>query len=167
MTDRPVPASPRRRPLGGIVLAILQFARAILVLRELLDLDVGDGLDWLRTAAQVPDAAPGTVAFTISRGLAVGILLASVAIGIGLLANRRWAWVGAIVISGLSLAFALGAWWDGNPMYLAMAINVVAVFYLNQREVRAEYEEAPPLEPPATVLEADSPTAAHTDGAAS
>jgi hypothetical protein len=167
MTDRTVPETPRRRPFGVIVLAILQFSRAVLVARQLLGLNANDQFDWLRSAAQIPDTTPGTVAFTISQGLAVAILVASVAIGLGLLANRRWAWVGAIVISGLSLAFALGAWLDGRPLYLAMAINVVAVFYLNQREVRSVYEDgAPPLEPAAMVLEEDSPTPVGIDGAA-
>ena len=75
----------------------------------------------------------------ISRSLVV--LGASILLGIGLLADRRWAWVGAIVMSGLSLAFALGAWWDGRPAYVSMLINVIAVFYLNQREVRAYFDE--------------------------
>ena len=167
MTDLPVHANRLRRPLGVIVLAILQFGRAALVLRELLGLDLGDGFDWLRTAAQVPDPPPGTIAFTISRGLGVGILLASVAIGLGLLVYRRWAWVGAIVISGLSLALALGAWWDGQPMYLAMAINVVAVFYLNQREVRAAYDDgAPSGKPAATLLAGEASDAGVDDTAA-
>ena len=43
-------------------------------------------------------------------------------------------------MSGLGLAFAIGAWWDGHPQYLAMVINVVAVFYLNQREVRSVFD---------------------------
>ena len=43
-------------------------------------------------------------------------------------------------MSGLGLAFSIGAWWDGHAQYLAMAINVVAVFYLNQREVRSVYD---------------------------
>ena len=57
-----------------------------------------------------------------------------------MLRSRRWAWIGAILMSGLGLAFAIGAWWDGHPQYLAMVINVVAVFYLNQREVRSVFD---------------------------
>jgi hypothetical protein len=136
-----VPAAVRKRPLGVVVLAAVQFGRAALVIGQLLGLNVAPDLDWLHAAAQVPESSPGTVAYAISRGIAVAIAAASVGIGFGLLANRRSAWVGAIVISGLSLAFALGAWWDGRPIYLAMTINVIAVFYLNQREVRAVYDE--------------------------
>jgi hypothetical protein len=60
----------------------------------------------------------------------------------GLLAGRRWGWVASIVLSAVSLAFAIGGWWDNNPTFLAMAINTVAIFYLNQREVRAYFGEA-------------------------
>ena len=79
----------------------------------------------------------------IARAIGIGLVAASVLVGIGLLAGRRWGWIGSIVISGLSLAFALGAWWDGHPVYAAMVINIVAVFYLNQREVRAVYDVVP------------------------
>jgi hypothetical protein len=86
---------------------------------------------------QLPEPAVGTVAFAVSRIIGVGLLAASLIVGLGVLRSRRWAWVGAILMSGLGLAFAIGAWWDGHPQYLAMVINVVAVFYLNQREVRS------------------------------
>jgi uncharacterized membrane protein (DUF2068 family) len=56
---------------------------------------------------------------------------------IGLLAHKQWAWVLAIVSSGLILAIDLGWWWSGEPRYGSMLINSVAVFYLNQRDVRS------------------------------
>ncbi len=55
---------------------------------------------------------------------------------IGLLARKQWAWVLAIVSSGVILAIDLGWWWSGEPRYGSMLINTVAVFYLNQRDVR-------------------------------
>ena len=55
----------------------------------------------------------------------------------GLLARQRWAWVLAIVSSGVILAIDLGWWWSGEPRYGSMLINSIAVFYLNQRDVRA------------------------------
>ena len=54
----------------------------------------------------------------------------------GLLARRQWAWVLAIVSSGVILAVDLGWWWTGEPRYLSMLLNVIAVFYLNQRDVQ-------------------------------
>ena len=56
---------------------------------------------------------------------------------VGLLAGRQWAWVLAIISSGLILAIDLGWWWSGEPRYGSMLLNSVAVFYLNQRDVRA------------------------------
>lgn len=137
-----------RRPLGVLIVAVIQLARGVLLVAQLLDLRIG--IDWIRVAAQVPEPAPDTIAFWISRGLAIAFIVATLAAGYGLLAGRRWGWIAAIILSGISLAFAIGAWWDGRAPYASMVLNVVAVFYLNQRDVRAVYEdpdtapEAPP-----------------------
>ncbi|HEX5013420.1 MAG TPA: hypothetical protein VFV72_04600 [Candidatus Limnocylindrales bacterium] len=146
MTDAPVQADPRRRPFGVLVVAAIQIIRAALLIGQLLGYRIG--VDWLRMSAQVPEPAPGTVAFALSRGLAIALILSSLVVALGLLSGRRWGWIGAIILSGLALALALGAWLDGAPTYISMAINVVAVFYLNQREVRAAFEETPGDVPP-------------------
>ena len=142
MTDQTVPPG-GRRPFGVLVVAGLQFLRAALLVGQMLGVSMFPNASWLHTAAQIPEPAAGTVAFVISRVLGIGLVAASILAGLGLMTGRRWGWVGSIVIAGLSLALGLGAWWDGHPVYLSMAINIVAVFYLNQREVRAVYEEQP------------------------
>ena len=136
MTDEPAPAPDGRRPLGVIVIALVQFGRAALIATQLLEFNPFPDQDWFHAAVQLPEPAVGTVAFAVSRIIGVGLLAASLIVGLGVLRSRRWAWIGAILMSGLGLAFAIGSWWDGHPQYLAMAINVVAVFYLNQRDVR-------------------------------
>lgn len=141
MTDPPVQAAGRRLPIGAGIVAVAQFIRAGLLVGQMLGLTLFPDLEWLRIAAQIPEPTSGTVAFALSRGIGGALVAASVLVGLGLLGGRRWGWIGAIVLSGLSLAFALGAWWDGHPTYLSMVINIVAVFYLNQREVRAVYDE--------------------------
>ena len=147
MTDIPAPPVPERRPLGVVVVAATQFLRAVFLTGQLAGFALGPNFEWVRVAAQIPDPAEGTPAWWISRGIGIALIAASILLGIGLFAGRRWAWVGAIVMSGLSLAFALGAWWDGRAPYVAMLINVIAVFYLNQREVRAAFDE--PTDEPA------------------
>ena len=84
----------------------------------------------------MPQPPPGSDFEVIARILIVGLLIASVLVVIGLLGNKQWAWVLAIVTSGLILAIDLGWWWSGEPRYGSMLINSVAVFYLNQRDVR-------------------------------
>jgi hypothetical protein len=143
MTDQPAPTE-GGRPLGVLVVAALQFGRAALLVGQMLGFSLFPNVDWLHTAAQLPEPATGTVAFVIVTAIGIGLAAASVLAGIGLLAGRRWGWIASIVICGLSLAFALGAWWDGHPVYAAMVINIVAVFYLNQREVRAIFGELQP-----------------------
>jgi hypothetical protein len=140
MTDQPAPASDGRRPLGVIVIALIQFGRTALIAMQLLELNPFPDLGWFHAAVQLPEPAVGTVAFAVSRIIGVGLLAAGLLVGLGVLRGRRWAWVGAILMSGLGQAFSIGAWWDGHPQYLAMAINVVAVFYLNQREVRSVFD---------------------------
>ena len=140
MTDEPAPAHDGRRPLGVIVIALIQFGRTALIAMQLLELNPFPDAGWFQSAVQLPEPAVGTVAFAVSRIIGIGLLAAGLIVGLGVLRGRRWAWVGAILMSGLGLAFAIGAWWDGHPQYLAMAINVVAVLYLNQREVRSVFD---------------------------
>jgi hypothetical protein len=154
MTDSPLPADDRRRPPGVIILSGLQFVRAAFLVAQLGGLHLTHEFGWLRIAAQLPDPTEGTPAWFISRGVGIALIGASLLLGFGLFTGRRWAWVGAIVMSGLSLAFALGAWWDDHPVYFAMALNVVAVFYLNQRDVRAHFgeDDDAPLDPASHVV---------------
>ena len=73
---------------------------------------------------------------SIVTALLIGLLVASLATVVGLLARRTWAWVLAIILSGVILAIDLGWWYSGDARYLSMLLNVIAVFYLNQRDVR-------------------------------
>lgn len=141
MTTEPIPEPRARRPFGVLVLIVVQVFRAAVLFVQVAGLYSGEFFGGrLAPAIQVPEPPPGTVAFWISRVLVVGLLAASLVIAVGLFRLRHWAWVGAIVLSGLSLAVAIGAWWAGDPRYSAMVINVVAVFYLNQRETRAAFD---------------------------
>jgi hypothetical protein len=64
----------------------------------------------------------------------VGLVLA-----VGLLSQRRWAWVGTMIWAGLNMAIGLVAFHHGTPHYISMALSVVAVFYLNLREVQVAF----------------------------
>ena len=128
---------PRSRyPLGIIVIVVLTALRAATLVASLLDLHGSELADWARGGSPLPQPTPGSEFEVIAKILIVGLLIASVLVVIGLLANKRWAWILAIVSSGLILAINLGWWWIGEPRYASMLVNSVAVFYLNQRDVR-------------------------------
>ena len=140
MTDN---RSPRRTPTPARspVIAAMQLLRAGFIVGQFRELQFTPGLEWLSASAQFPDPPPGTVAHTLVRFIGIGIAAASLVVGVGLFTGRRWGWVGSIVLSGLSLAFAIGAWWDGHPGLPEHGDQRVAVFYLNQRDVRAAFED--------------------------
>jgi hypothetical protein len=128
---------PRTRyPIGIVVIVVLTAFRAVTLVASLLDIHGSEFADWVRSGSPLPQPPPGSDFEVIARILLVGLLIASVMVVIGLLGNKHWAWVLAIVSSGIILAIDLGWWWSGEPRYGSMLIYSVAVFYLNPREVR-------------------------------
>ena len=67
MTDQPVQGE-GRRSLGVLVVAGLQFLRAVLLVGQMLGFSLFPDVDWLHIAAQLPEPASGTVAFVIVAG---------------------------------------------------------------------------------------------------
>ena len=123
-------------PLGILVILALTIVRCLSIGAALLKLQGGEVAEWLRATSPLPDTPDGTTAAIVVTAVLIGLLVASLATIIGLLAGRAWAWVLAIILSGSILAIDLGWWFSGEPRYLSMLLNVVAVFYLNQRDVR-------------------------------
>lgn len=61
---------------------------------------------------------------------------------VGLGGRRRWAWTGAMVIEGVTLALSLEAYFTRSATllyYTAMALAVAIVFMLNQSELQVFY----------------------------
>jgi uncharacterized membrane protein len=55
---------------------------------------------------------------------------------IGLWSLARWAWTLTMLTIGVSLANLLYRYFQEDPLYLNMVLNVLMVFYLNQRDVQ-------------------------------
>ncbi len=66
------------------------------------------------TPSPLPDSPEGTTAAVVVTAVLIGILIASLATIVGLLAWKEWAWVLAIISSGVILAIDLGWWWSGE-----------------------------------------------------
>jgi hypothetical protein len=133
-----------RYPLGVIVVIVIAVLRCITIVGTFVGLQNDGGpIDWVIGSSPVPELAPGSELGLVAKVILIGILAASVLIVIGLLARRRWAWVLAIVTSGFILAIDLGWWFSSEPRYISMLLNVIAVFYLNQRDVRLSLRGEP------------------------
>lgn len=69
---------------------------------------------------------------------APGILLAY-----GLWRLRRWAWVLVMLQTGIQMAVDFSVYLDGERPYLQMLLNVIVIFYMNQRDVQQIFLDDP------------------------
>lgn len=132
-------------PLGVVVVIVIAALRCVTIGAGLLGLQGGPVAEWVRAASPLPESGLGPGIDFVARVLLGALLVASVLVIVGLLGRRHWAWVLAIVSCGVVLAIDLGWWWGGDPRYGSMLLNVVAVFYLNQRDVRSALRGTEPV----------------------
>lgn len=136
----PVSAPPparrrRRRPFPLLVLILIMIFRALLIFLVVLGSFQLDEATLLKVF-QVP-AIRGAVeeAYIALIGLLVLGALVLVS-AVGLLMWKRLAWVLAMVMTGIFVLFDIIGFAEGTANYVWMALNIITVFYLNQREVR-------------------------------
>jgi hypothetical protein len=124
--------------LGILVVILATAVRITLLVLGLLVMVGSLSRDW-STSTVIPlfpmDESTGQIAFAIM----VGLLISSAASIWGLWRRESWGWTLSIVTAGFLLALNLGWWIDGEPRYLSMLVNSIAVFYLNQRDLRATF----------------------------
>ena len=58
------------------------------------------------------------------------------AVSIGIWTLRRWAWVALMIVVGMALGEGILRYFGREPRYLTMLLNVLIVFYLNQRSMQ-------------------------------
>ena len=115
------------RPRGVTVIAVLNFlAAGLIALGTLLILSAGDS-----------DSTSGT-----ALGVIVVQVIASIAVGIGLLRLQRWAYWTAVVLYALNgLAAVLGFFAAVNLVSIVQfSLAVVIVSYLTQPKIRGVFE---------------------------
>ena len=125
-----------RYPLGVIVVGLISLVRALSLAAALFAFGTDGIVGWLAENGPIPPADAGTDIEIVVRALVAGLLIASVLTIVGLALHQRWAWVLAIITAGAILAIDIGWWFAGEPRPVSMLLNSVAVFYLNQRDVR-------------------------------
>lgn len=72
--------------------------------------------------------------FPLLLYLVVGLLRGVAAVG--LWRFQRWAWVMTMTLLALSMALDIVSYFNGQTFYFSMFVNVILVFYLNQRDVQ-------------------------------
>ncbi len=134
----PPPSGPARRrlPVALYILAGVMLFRAVLAFgvvagATMVSLEpVGllpSAPDLVDLVRQMPWAGPAFAAY--------GAVLVIAALG--MLGRRRTGWLLAMVVTGVSIALDLYGFATNQADHLWMALNIVTVFYLNQRDVRA------------------------------
>jgi hypothetical protein len=133
VTSDPV-ASRGRLPFTVYILAGLMLLKAALLALAVAGatlVRVGPAL------ALTDDRAFASFADSAGMGaVLVGIALLLVASAVGMLLRRRTGWLLAMVITGLFVAIDIYSYFNGGANDLWQLLNVVTVFYLNQRDVR-------------------------------
>ncbi len=126
--------------VGILVVVAATALRALFIVAALL---VEAGVvhsDVLGQYAPVPLYPIGTSIGLISHGLLVAMLLLSLVSIWGLYRREPWGWTLSIVTAGIILALNIGWWVGGEPRYISMLANSIAVFYLNQRDLRSVFQ---------------------------
>lgn len=118
----------RKRPFGLRMILFLLTVQALLGL--LLAMLVGLG------AIVSPDEF-WTMASDLYDLVEPSVLMVLTAVVlVGLWRYRMWGWYGMMVLLAYYTASDAIGYFVGDPDYVSMLLNVVMVFYLNQREVR-------------------------------
>lgn len=122
------PERSRYRPIGATLIALTQAGHALAV-----------ALSWRLPIEFSPD--PGD-AQGYRLGSRIVVTVVGLVIAAGLWRLQRWAWVAVMLWVGVSMTSALVAYVDGVPRYPVMALSVLIVFYLNQRDIQQAFRGA-------------------------
>ena len=130
-----------RRPAVVTILAILQLLSAA-VYGLILAILLLDGPEVLNALA--PGASNGTSVIDLEIATLVvvvgGFCVAALAAGILLLRMRQLGWTITMLLAGLGLASSIFLWWtQGATLAVPVMVQVLTVFYLNQRQVRVAF----------------------------
>jgi hypothetical protein len=129
----------RRRPFGLYMIIGLQLAIALILGTSLvlIYLVLGGDFIQLEQASTLVEAVVKNPFYFSGAGwvLVAALLLAD----IGLLIQMRWGWTLTMILTGFGLAYNIWSYFQGNSYYIVMAVYIIMVFYLNQRDVQSSF----------------------------
>ena len=119
----------KKIPFGVTAIIVLQFASAAVTI---VSLSANAGL-----LARLQHFDLNAV--MTEEALLFTVIVLQVMIAIGLWRMQRWAWFVMMVFVGWSMALDIWRVMYGSPNYWRMLLNVIIVFYLNQRDVQRAF----------------------------
>jgi uncharacterized membrane protein (DUF2068 family) len=136
------PEAGRRRPFALLVLIALMATKGVLILLMVLGAFTTADAGILRSLRieSIYDAVHTSNVAVVGLVVIAAILLMSAG---GLLMYRRSGWMLAMVTTGIFVAVDIMGYFSGEANYIWMALNIITVFYLNQREVRVSVGVTP------------------------
>jgi uncharacterized membrane protein (DUF2068 family) len=127
----------KERPTGVTVIAVLQAIGGILSLFGGLALLGLGGL-----GAVAGEAGAGGLAAALG-GLTLILGLASLVLAYGMWNLLEWAWLGTLVVQGLSIVLGLFSLvTGGSPNYIGIIINIAIIVYLMQPQIKGVFGRA-------------------------
>jgi hypothetical protein len=123
--------SPRKRPFGVTVIITVQLISIVIL-----------GLDFFvfQTDYTLPFIFPGLSQSLPLSGSLMAVLIFELVLIVGLWRLKRWAWFLLMIQLGASMVASLWAYLHNTNPYVYMLLNVIMVFYLNQRDVQRAFE---------------------------
>jgi uncharacterized membrane protein (DUF2068 family) len=130
----------RKRPFGVSVI-ILILILYILALMLIFAVSIGIETKLGNSAIDRLDLEDSSILTALLiYGLLPAFIILEMVIAVGLWKLQRWAWVLLMVQVGVSMVGDLWSYFQGNPSYFTMLLDIIFVFYLNQREVQGIFE---------------------------
>ena len=119
----------RRRPFGVYAVAALLLLDAIVLILNAQNVE-------LSSVLKVHLPGGGQLDMPVLDWVAAIVIVILVG---GLVGLKRWAWVGTMLVVGIGLAVGIWLYFEHEPRFANMLVNVIVVFYLNQRGVQAAF----------------------------
>jgi len=129
-----------QRPRSLAILVFLQILQAAGLLAYSLYMARVFGWGFYTREVKILQIAPFEVFEVASSGMLYLILAAiTLFLAAALWMLKPWAWLASMTLQGFSLFAALYGYLRHHPNYISMALGILLVFYLNQRDVQAVF----------------------------
>lgn len=120
----------KSRPFGVYVVLLLMLLQIVATITDL----------WATNFLKLPKFGIAildneTILFIIHGALILVIIITM----IGLWRLKRWAWYATMIMFGIFLIWNILLYFVDEPVYVNLLVGIIAVFYLNLRDVQAAF----------------------------